>query len=707
MQKIFTLKKVSQHYLNLVTVLKLIFNRLQSMRELKFVYFEIWENQILKCQIETIMKSIHALLTIALLTISTVSFSQVRLPKLISDGMVLQRNTKITVWGWASPGEKVAITFAGKNYKTTTAPAGTWKVHLREMKAGGPYTMTISGKNTIEIKDVLIGDVWLCSGQSNMVHQMDIHDVTYADDIANANYPAIRHFKVPTKALLSGVGEDIGDGSWQLAVAEEVRPFSAVAYFFARKLYDKYKVPIGLINASVGGTPIESWINAEGYKTFPEKLKIIEENKDTAFVNRHSSNPFSGNRRSPASSDKGLQGDKPWYDPDFTPKEWRTITIPGYWEDQGIKDLNGVVWYRREIEIPKSMAGEKARVFLGRIIDADQLYINGKEVGKTTYQYPQRRYNVPAGVLKEGKNTFVIRVTNNFGKGGFVPDKPYYVFNDADTVDLKGYWQYKVGEVFVPFDFSALSKQDEVEPRARRINPQNEPTALYNGMVGPLIQYPVKGVLWYQGESNTGHPEGYVDFMKALVNGWRTVYKDPDLPFIYAQLPGFMEVSYLPSESNWAAFRESQLKALSIPHTAMTVNIDLGEWNDIHPDNKKDVGERMALAAQKLVYGEDVVYSGPLHKEHKIAGNKVIISFTHVGSGLITNDGEELSEFAIAGDDQKFVWANAKIEGDNVIVWSDEVPNPKYVRYAWADNPDNPNLYNKEGLPASPFRIGE
>ncbi|HYF68178.1 MAG TPA: sialate O-acetylesterase [Ohtaekwangia sp.] len=653
------------------------------------------------------MKNIHALLTITVLTISTVCFSQVRLPKLISDGMVLQRNTKITVWGWASAGEKVTITFAGKNYKATTTPAGTWKLELREMKAGGPYTMTISGKNTIEIKDILIGDVWLCAGQSNMVHQLDIHDVTYADDIASANYQAIRHFKIPTKALLSGPGEDIGDGAWQLAVSEDVRPFSAVAYFFARKLYGKYKVPIGLINASVGGTPIESWISAEGYKAFPEKLKIIEENKDTAFVRRHSGNPFSANRKSPASSDKGLQGETPWYDPDFTPKNWRSINIPGYWEDQGIKDLNGVVWYRREIEIPKSMAGEKARVFLGRIIDADQLYINGKEVGRTTYQYPQRRYNVPAGVLKEGKNTFVIRITNNSGKGGFVPDKPYYIFNGADTVDLKGYWQYKVGEVFVPFDFSALSKQNEDEPKTRRINPQNEPTALYNGMVGPLIQYPVKGVLWYQGESNTGRPEEYTDFMKALVNGWRTVYKNLDLPFIYAQLPSFMEVTYLPSESNWAAFRESQLKALSIPHTAMTVNIDLGEWNDIHPDNKKDVGERMALAAQKLVYGEDVVYSGPLYKAYKIEGNKVIISFTHVGSGLITDDGEELSEFAIAGEDKKFVWANAKIEGNNVIVWSDEVSNPKYVRYAWADNPDNPNLYNTEGLPASPFRIGE
>jgi sialate O-acetylesterase len=613
--------------------------------------------------------------------------------------MVLQRDTKITIWGWASPGEQVTIAFQRKQYKTTTSSKGTWSLDLPAMKAGGPYTMKISGRNDIDLKDILIGDVWLCSGQSNMVHQMNIHDVTYADDIKKANYPAIRHFKVPTQTNLSGPGEDIGEGSWQLAVSDEVRPFSAVAYFFARKLYEQYHVPIGLINASVGGTPVEAWTNEEGFKEFPDQLKIIAENKDTAFVNRHLMNRPSGSGTPPKSSDKGLTGERPWYDVDFTPRGWRQINIPGYWEDQGVKDLNGVVWYRREIELPRSMAGKTARVFLGRIVDADKLYINGKEVGATTYQYPQRRYAVPAGLLHEGRNVFVIRVTNNSGKGGFVPDKPYYLFNESDTVDLKGYWQYKVGEVFA-------EERMAVSPVTRRIIPQNEPTALYNGMVGPFIHYPVKGVLWYQGESNAGHPEEYSRLLQALIKGWREVYKNPDLPFIYAQLPNFMDVTYLPAESNWAVLRESQLKVLSsVPHTAMTVNIDLGEWNDIHPDNKKDVGERMALAARKLAYKEDIVYSGPLYKAHKIEGNKIIISFSHTGKGLITDDGEEPGEFAIAGEDRKFVWAKAKIEADKVVIWSEAVPNPKYVRYAWADNPDNPNLYNKEGLPASPFMI--
>jgi sialate O-acetylesterase len=480
-------------------------------------------------------------------------------------------------------------------------------------------------------------------------------------------------------------------------VGEAVRPFSAVAYFFARKLYDQYQVPIGLINASVGGTPIEAWISEQGFKEFPEILKTVEQQKDTAYVNSLNRSSNDGNQAPPKPADKGLTGEKPWYAVDFTPKDWRSINIPGYWEDQGIKDLNGVVWYRKEIEIPQSMAGKEAKLFLGRIVDADKVYINGEEVANTTYQYPQRRYTIPSGLLKAGKNVFVIRVTNYGGKGGFVPDKPYYVFADSDTVDLKGYWQYKVGEVFVPRPPSGT----------RRIHAQNEPTALYNAMVAPYLDYPLKGILWYQGESNTGRPTEYAALMKALIRDWRNKFNDAGLPFIYAQLPNFMEVNYLPSESNWAVLRGSQLKALSVPNTAMTVNIELGEWNDIHPDNKKDVGERMALAAQKLAYGEDMVYSGPLYESHQKEGNKIIISFTHTGGGLMTDDGEALSEFAIAGEDKNFVWANAKIEGDKVVVWSEEVPDPKYVRYAWADNPDNPNLYNKEGLPASPFRIGE
>jgi len=656
-------------------------------------------------KINFLMKRIF-LLALVILTSASTCYANIKLPKLISDGLVLQRNTKIPLWGWASPGERVTISFKGKNYRTNADKDGKWNITLPKMSAGGPYTMTFNGDNTVEVKDILIGDVWLCTGQSNMVHQLDIHDVLYENEIKNANNPEIRHFKIPTTTSISGPKDDLEGGEWIKAVGEEVRPFSAVAYFFAQKIFEKYHIPIGLINASVGGTPIEAWTPKEGFKNFPDILKIIEEDRDTAFVNSQMRNTPSFNGAPSEPSDKGLIGDLPWYDINFKPKNWRRISIPGYWEDQGAKDLNGVVWYRREVELPKSMENKEGRVFMGRIIDADELYINGIKVGEKTYQYPQRRYNVPANLLKAGKNIFVVRVTNNNGKGGFVPDKPYYIFTDKDTVDLKGYWQYKIGEVFPPRDFSAFrTNNNSDEPRPRRINPQNEPTSLYNAMIAPYKQFPFKGILWYQGESNTGQPEIYENYMHALIDGWREVFNNPSIPVIYAQLPNFMDVSYVPSESGWAELRASQFKALSIPNTAMTVNIDLGEWNDIHPDNKKDVGERMTLAGLKLAYGEDIVYSGPLFKDYTIEENKITISFSHIGSGLITNDGEDLSEFAIAGEDKKFVWANAKIEGDKIVVWSDTITKPKYVRYAWADNPDNPNLYNIEGLPASPFEF--
>jgi len=427
-------------------------------------------------------------------------------------------------------------------------------------------------------------------------------------------------------------------------------------------------------------------------KDFASIQSTIQKNKDTAYLNSFS-NRSSANRPTVRREDKGLLGK--WYEPNYIPKGWHRINVPGYWEDQGIKDLDGIVWYRKEIEVPKSMVNVTARIFLGRIVDADNVYINGTLVGNTTYQYPQRRYTVPSGILQEGINLIVVKVQNNFGKGGFVPDKPYYLFAGKDTIDLKGYWQYKVGEVYIPqrgFGGGAIAAQ-------------NQPTALYNAMLAPVINYACKGFLWYQGEANTGRANEYEKLQAALIKDWRNKWQNKEAAFLYVQLPGFMEMNYLPSESQWAALREAQLKSLSVPNTAMVVAIDLGEWNDIHPDRKKEVGDRLAMAAEKIAYHEnDIVYAGPLYESSTIDGNKIIISFTHTGSGLITNDGEELYYFAIAGSDKKFIWAKAKIENNKVTVWNDTITNPMYVRYAWADNPDGANLFNKEGLPASPFR---
>jgi sialate O-acetylesterase len=618
--------------------------------------------------------------------------AQVRLPRLVRDSMVLQRDIPVNIWGWARPGEKISIKFNKKTYKTSAANDGQWKLQLAPLKAGGPYTMQIDASNHITLKEILAGDVWVCSGQSNMVHQMNVHRDLYEQDIATANYPQIRQFWIPTMTDLVAPREDLPTGFWRSANPQDLPQFSAVAYFFARHLYEKYHVPIGIINASVGGTPVQAWTSAEGLKDFPDIAATIKKNKDSNYVNGLIRAAAAGNNR-PQPEDKGLTGTVKWFETSYVPKGWRPVMVPGYWEDQGIKDLDGIVWYRKEIEVPASFANTPARLVLGRIIDADIAYINGVQVGSAPYQYPQRRYSVPAGLLKAGKNILVVRVVNNAGKGGFVPDKPYCLVAGKDSVDLRGQWQYRVGGAFVP------------QQPAPAFTITHSPASLYNAMLAPVTRFTIKGFVWYQGETNAGNPNDYARLQSALISDWRRIWAQGELPFFYVQLPNFMEMQYLPAESNWAVLREAQLKTLSVPNTGMAVAIDLGEWNDVHPDRKKEVGDRLALLARQKVYGEkDLVCSGPLYDTAVIEGNRIVISFRETGSGLITNDGESPEQFAIAGADKKFVWAKARIEGNKVIVWSDELKEPKFVRYAWANNPVNPNLFNKEGLPASPFR---
>jgi len=632
-------------------------------------------------------------LLVVLIGLSVSAYSQIKLPELISDGLVLQRNQEIKIWGWASSGESVTLNFKHKNYKTKADSNGNWEFRLPPQKEGGPHKMIFNGKNKIEVDNILFGDVWFCSGQSNMVLPMERVKERYPDEIANANYPEIRNFFIPTKANLKGPLEDLPHGEWKSAIKDDIMGFGAVSYFFAKELYEKYHVPIGLINASVGGTPIQSWISEEGFKEFPRDMASIQRNKNTGYVKKITSKPSSTNNNK--QNDKGLIEDTKWYEPSYIPKGWTNFYVPGYWEDQGVKDLNGIVWFRKEIDIPESMTGVDAKLFMGRIVDADEVYVNGTKVGNTTYQYPPRRYAVPKGILKSGKNIITARVTNYMGKGGFVPDKPYYLTAKGRDIDLKGEWQYKVGEVFKPIS---------VESNYNRFSAQDQPTALYNAMVTPVINMKISGILWYQGETNVWNPKPYRKYFPALVKDWRNQFHQGTLPFLYVQLANFQDVDYLPAKSHMAELRDAQLSALKIPKTAMAVAIDLGEWNDIHPLNKKDVGKRLALGAMKFAYNEDIVFSGPIYESSEIKNNQISLSFDAVGSGLVSIDGEPLSRFEIAGDDQHFVWAKAKIEGDKVIVENGNINNPKYVRYAWSDNPQGANLYNKEGLPASPFR---
>lgn len=665
------------------------------------------------------------LLIIGLLTALTVN-ANVTLPAIVGNNMVLQRETTVNVWGWAEPGEKVTVTFLKKRHTCITGADGKWLVKLPPMKAGGPHTMEVKGQNTIVLNNILIGDVWVCSGQSNMTHYLGRHAERYAQEIAEANLPEIRQFYVPEKATVAGPLADNPGLKWVAATPTTVLDFTVIGYFFAKKLYDAYHVPMGIINTCVGGTPIEAWMSEAGFRDFPDITERIKQNQEAVKAisaqprNRPSGNPGMNPQEPRQVTDKGMAGPLMWYDPAYQPLNWKPINVPGYWEDQGIRNLDGVVWYRRVINVPASMTGVEATVKLGRIVNADACYINGQQIGNTTYEYPQRVYTVKPNVLKPGSNLIVVRVTNNGGKGGFVPDKPYFLLAAGDTIDLKGEWAYKVGEVaqrFQPMGNAArgarqagkstATPRPEAAPAPRPVNAQQSPTGLYNGMIAPYTPYAVRGCLWYQGESNAGNPKAYAKLLPALIEDWRQQWGQDDLTFLIAQLPNYMDVNYSPEESNWAQMRDVQLKtAETVPHTGLGVNIDLGEWNDIHPGNKKPVGERLALQAMRITYGDKQVLStGPIRRTIRQEGNKLIVSFDNVGSGLVSGNGEPLAHFALAGEDGRYQWAQAEIVGNEVAVWNDNLDNPVSVKYAWADNPDFANLYNKEGLPASPFEL--
>jgi sialate O-acetylesterase len=637
-------------------------------------------------------------LILFLFLIPVISYSQVRLPKLISDGMVLQRETNVKIWGWASADEKIVIQFIGSTYHTSANSNGEWEVMLPELKAGGPYVMQINASNSTTINDILVGDVWVCSGQSNMQFSMRGLVTIYPDDIKNSENQFIRQFMVSQGFSLKAKGTDFRSGKWQYANPNSVLNFTAAGYYFAKKLYEIYKVPIGLINASVGGSSAEAWISEESIKTFPKYFEDVQKFKAAGYIekiNKMDNERVRNWNRQLRQNDEGyINPQKSWYDPELDTGDWETMHVPGYWADTKAGPVNGVVWFRRKINIPASVVGTHAILKLGRIADADSVFINGRFVGSTGSQYSERTYKIPADLLKEGENTIVVRVINYIRHGGFVPGKQYNILANNDTVNLEGEWKYRVGAA--------------VEPLEDRLFTGKIPTGLFNSMIAPMLNYSIKGVLWYQGESNTSRAFEHYDLFKLLIKDWRYNWHQGNFPFLYVQLPNFVEVNVETTKYDWAYFRESQLKALSIPHTGMAVSIDIGEGNDIHPVNKKDLGYRLALAAQKTAYGEKgIVYSGPIYESMKISNNKVILAFTNAGKGLTSKNNEELKCFEICGVDNEYFPAKAKIVKDKIIVWNDDVINPVAVRYAWANNPLRPNLYNKEGLPASPFRTSE
>lgn len=604
--------------------------------------------------------------------------------------MVLQRNEPLKIWGWAAINEPVKLKFKQKIYQTKANNLGQWEIQLPAQPAGGPFEFTFTASNTIVLKDILFGDVYLASGQSNMELPMGRLIDQYPVAIANSANTKIRQFVVPDEYDFKEARTDFSSGSWQAANPKTVLEFSGAAYFFALEINKKFNIPVGIINSALGGSPAQAWMSEQAINKFPAYAAELQKFKNDDLIkglenkDREASNAWYGQLNA---LDEGLK--KNWK-AETSLTDWDSMQVPGYWVDHKLGKVNGVVWFKKEIEVPKSMLDQPIKLLLGRIVDADSVYINGDFVGTTSYQYPPRRYLFGKGLLKEGKNTITVRVVNNGGNGGFVLDKDYLLIAGTDTLKLNGIWKYKLGA-----KMGATPSQTFIRWK---------PVGLYNAMIAPLKNYGIKGALWYQGESNTGNTTEYGDLMRSLIVDWRITFAKQDLPFIYVQLPNFMEPKSYPSQSSWAELREEQRKLLALKNTAMAIAIDLGEWNDIHPLNKFDVGKRMALAAIHLIYKDSkVVYTGPLFKVITASDKHLTLSFDGVGKGLIAKGGNDLKYFAVAGADHKFIWAKAIIQGDKVLVWNDEIANPLYVRYAWADNPAGANLYNKEGLPATPF----
>lgn len=644
-----------------------------------------------------------------LIIVTTSAFADVRVPSLIGDNMVLQRDKKVRIWGWAAPNERVTVEIGKEKASAVTDSNGHWQALVGPLKAGGPLDLKITGNNTLTFKNILIGEVWVCSGQSNMEWPL-INSKDGAAAVAQANYPEIRLFTVQKSTATTPL-DDV-KGRWVVTTPDQAGQFSAVGYYFGRELQQKLKVPVGLIHTSWGGTPAEAWTSLEELAANPELRPILERYQmrlmDLPKQREEYARRLADWTQKNLYVDEGNKGEAVGYaDPQASSADWATMKLPQFIESAGIK-MDGAIWFRREVDVPDSWTGKELELSLAAIDDADTTYFNGKRVGGIGAETPnsymvQRRYKVPADLVKPGKNVIAVRVFDSAGEGGFGPGKMALAVtgaSESSAIPLEGEWKYKIEQELTPKNPDWGSR-----PEAPGPSNQNSPSVLYNAMLAPLTPFGIRGAIWYQGESNAGRAYQYRTLFPTMIRNWRTAWGAGDFPFYFVQLANYQPVKSEPVESDWAELREAQTLTLKEPATGMAVIIDIGEANDIHPRNKLDVGHRLALWALANTYKQSLEFSGPLFSGYTVEGDKVRVKFDHAG-GLKTSDGGAPKGFAIAGDDHKFVWAEARIEGKSIVVWSKDVAKPVAVRYGWADNPVT-NLYNGFGLPASPFRTDD
>ena len=624
------------------------------------------------------------------------AIAQLKFARLFSNHVVLQRQKPIPVWGWAKPKEKVTVTLANQRLLATADDAGKWSVKFKPMESGGPHRLvatTLTGK--VEVEDVLLGEVWLCSGQSNMEWPVKQAD-NFRQEKKNANFPQIRHFYVEHNVTMD-IQTDLASGEWKVSDEENVGNFTAVGFFFARELAQKLNVPVGLLHSSWGGSQIEGWISKEAMQTndelkpYANALPKTWEEAD-AQLDRQTRKQLLGSEAEVTMADE-----KKYTEAGYDFSKWRSAGSPlGQWDWKGIWMFRGKGFMAKTIDIPEDMVGQTTTLGLGIQDSFNEMYINGKLVYAGMMQ-GVRKIALPADAWKAGTNRLVIKFGNMI-------EHPWYGLGVNGTPDDL-FVSSKTAKVSIASDWFLLPSF--AEPHTYNHSCNNVGTTIYNAMIAPLIPFGIRGTLWYQGESNAGRAYQYRQSFPLMIDDWRQQWDD-DFSFYFVQLSSYGGYQNSNNGSNWAELREAQTMALSLPKTGMAVTIDVGNPKDIHPTNKQDVGHRLALNALKMDFGQDILHTGPVYDSVKFDEDKAVVSFKNVGEGLMVKDKfGYVKGFEIAGDDKVFYYAKAEIIGDKVEVYHPKGVKPIAVRYAWADAPEDANLFNLEGLPAGPFRTDD
>ncbi len=624
-------------------------------------------------------------------------YAEVKLARLFSDHVVLQRQKPIPVWGWANPNESVSAAFNGQNKITTADSSGKWTVIFAPVEAGGPFEIKVAAKSgNATVKDVLVGEVWLCSGQSNMewtVRQSN----NFAAEKSDAEYPQIRHFYVEHNVEVTEQ-KDLKSGDWKASSAETVGDFTAVGFFFAREIYRKLKIPVGLVHSSWGGSQIEGWISKDGMsasdelgeygrslpKNWQEADAMLERNIKKITLGDANTNP-------------NLADEKKYTEPNYDFSKWHSGNPIGQWDWKGIWAWRGNGFMAKSVEIPNNFVAQETTLGLAEGNSHNEVYINGKQIFAGIIK-GRREIKIPNNTWKSGANKLVIKMNKNiepewFGVGLMGSADDVYIKTKDEKIPLAdGNW--KLMPSFA-------------EPHIYARSSNNVGTTIYNGMIAPLIPFSMRGVLWYQGETNAGRAFQYRKTFPLMINDWRRKWND-EFYFYFVQLSSYGSNQSSNEGSNWAELREAQTLTLSLPKTGMAVTTDIGDANDIHPTNKQDVGKRLAANALKLTYGQDIRFSSPMFDSVKFENNKAIVSFKFADGGLLAKDKfGYVRGFEIAGADKVFYYAKAEIKGEKVIVHHPNIENPVAVRYAWSDAPTDANLFNSAGFPASPFRTDD